>query len=86
MKTLDSASKRELMEVVAMSFEVGHFSFETEEDFKREYPNLGKEGWQYYCELVCKGPVGFYEEFKDEYDFDPMFVAEYGYEEEGYDD
>lgn len=25
------------------------------------------------------GPVGFYEEFKDVYDFDPMFVEEYGH-------
>ena len=66
--------KQELIEVVAMSFETGHFSFEDYTDFKREYPNLGKEAWEYYCELVQMGPVGFYEEFKDVYDFDPMFV------------
>lgn len=71
--------KREIMEVVAMSFETGHFSFESFEDFKREYPDFGKEGWEYYCELVNLGPVGFYEEFKDDYDFDPMFVEEYGH-------
>lgn len=71
--------KQELIEVVAMSFETGHFSFEDYSDFKREYPNLGKEAWEYYCELVQMGPVGFYEEFKDVYDFDPMFVEEYGH-------
>lgn len=71
--------KREIMEVVAMSFETGHFSFDSFEDFKREYPDFGKEGWEYYCELVNLGPVGFYEEFKEDYDFDPMFVSEYGH-------
>ena len=70
--------KQELIEVVAMSFETGHFSFEDYADFKREYPNLGKEAWEYYCELAQMGPVGFYEEFKDVYDFDRMFVEEYG--------
>lgn len=71
--------KREIMEVVAMSFETGHFSFDSFEDFKREYPDFGKEGWEYCCELVNLGPVGFYEEFKEDYDFDPMFVSEYGH-------
>lgn len=85
---LNDEQKQELMEVVAMSFETGHFSFETYEDFKREYLNLGKDGWEYYLELVNMGPVGFYEEFKDVYDFDPMFVEEYGhyYDDEAEDD
>jgi hypothetical protein len=76
---LNKELKQEIIEVVAGSFETGHFSFETKEDFKREYPNLGKDGWEYYCELVNMGPVGFYEEFKDVYDFDSMFVEEYGH-------
>lgn len=75
---LNQEQKREIMEVVAMSFETGHRSFEDYHDFKREYPKLGKAGWEYYCELVNLGPAGFYEEFKDVYDFDPMFVEEYG--------
>jgi hypothetical protein len=85
---LNEEQKRDIMEVVAMSFETGHFSFETKEDFKREYEGLASEvmdtAWEYYLELVNLGPVGFYEEFKDEYDFDPMFVEEYGhyYDEE----
>ena len=69
--------KQELRDVVAASFETGHFSFETYQDFRREYPIFGKEAWEYYCELVNLGPAGFYEEFKDEYDFDPMFIQEY---------
>ena len=88
MRVLDNV-KQELMEVVAMSFETGHFSFEDFEDFQKEYPYLDKNAWEYYLELVNMGPVGFYEEFKDKYDFDPMFVEEYGHyyddeEEEDY--
>ena len=77
--------KREIVEVVAMSFETGHFSFDNKEDFKRDFrefenfdSNAVDEAWEYYCELVNLGPAGFYEEFKDDYDFDPMFVEEYG--------
>lgn len=76
---LDKELKQEIMEVVAMSFETGHFSFDSFEDFKREYPKCSNKAWEYYCELVSLGPVGFYEEFKDTYDFDPMFVEEYGH-------
>lgn len=81
--------KQEIMEVVAMSFETGHFSFDNKEDFKRDFEGIKPEAvnaaWEYYCELVNMGPAGFYEEFKDKYDFDPMFVSEYGdadYEED----
>lgn len=77
--SLNQELKQELVEVVAMSFETGHFSFDDFEDFKREYPKSSKEAWEYYCELVQMGPVGFYEEFKDVYDFDLMFVEEYGH-------
>ena len=90
---LNQEQKNEIMQVVAMSFETGHFSFDNKEDFKRdagEFETLTSEvvdeAWEYYCELVNLGPAGFYEEFKDDYDFDPMFVEEYGYEEEEDDD
>lgn len=76
---LSQELKQEIMEVVAMSFETGHFTFDSFEDFKREYPKSSKKAWEYYCELVQMGPVGFYEEFKDVYNFDPMFVEEYGH-------
>ena len=79
---LTAEQKNEIMEVVAMSFETGHFPIKTYFDFKEEFPNLGKEAWEYYTELANMGPAGFYEEFKDDYDFDPDFVAEFGYDEE----
>ena len=78
--------KQELIEVVAMSFETGHIAFETYKDFKREYPNLGKEAWEFYNELVNMGPAGFYQEFKDERTWDLDFVAEYGWDDFDYED
>ena len=75
---MTEAVKQELIEVVATSFETGHRCFETYNDFAREYPELGREAWEYYLELMDLGPVGFYKEFEDVYDFDPMFVQEYG--------
>ena len=66
-----------LRDMAAISFETGHFPFETFEDFKDEFPHRSQEHWEHYCELINLGPAGFYEEFKDEYDFDPMFIEEY---------
>lgn len=81
-------NKNEIRDIVAASFETGHLGFDSYEDFRREYPKLGKAGWEYYCELVNLGPAGFYEEFKDVYDFDPDFIAEYApyYEDDEYDE
>ena len=82
MVVLDKNLKQEMIEIVTMSFETGHGGFKGPEDFNREYENYPevqkKIAWQYYCDLVALGPVGFYETFKDSYDFDPMFVEEYG--------
>lgn len=78
---LNKELKQEIMETVAMSFETGHTAFESKEDFKRDFEGNSKivdTAWDYYCELVNLGPAGFYEEFKDVYDFDSMFVGEYG--------
>lgn len=85
---LNQEQKNEIINVVAMGFETGHSFFEDKREFNRECPNL-KGGWEYYCELVNLGPAGFYEEFKDVYTFDPMFIEEYGFyddEEEEDDD
>lgn len=83
--------KNEIMKVVAESFETGHFSeldeLEIAASILEHYPELDLNGQkqvyeqacEYYLELVNLGPVGFYEEFKDVYDFDPMFVEEYGH-------
>jgi hypothetical protein len=90
--------KREIIEIVATSFETGHFSdfdqLEMSVVLVQEYPKASKEElWkllaaakEYYDELVNLGPAGFYEEFKCVYDFDPMFAQEYGYEEDYYED
>lgn len=86
---LNKEQKQNIIEVVATSLETGHFPFDNKEDFEKDFEGIRSEvvdaAWTYYCELVNKGPVGFYEEFKDKYDFDPMFISEYGdadYEEE----
>ena len=82
---LVAGAAEELVNVVAGAFETGHIAFKDYREFKREYPTYGKAEWGYYNELINMGPAGFYEEFKDDYDFDPMFVEEYGdpdYEEE----
>ncbi len=86
---LNQEQKQSIIATVAMSFETGHIDFDNKEDFKRDFEDIKSSdvdaAWEYYCELVNMGPAGFYEEFKDEYDFDLMFVAEYGdsdYEEE----
>lgn len=78
---LTDEEKNELINIVAMSFETGHFSFDNVEDFKRECSHMTNvdAAWSYYNELVNMGPAGFYEEFKDVYDFDDMFVSEYGH-------
>ena len=79
---LNKEQKQNIMEVVAASLETGHFPFDNKEDFEKDFEGIRSEvvdaAWDYYCELVNMGPVGFYEEFKDEYDFDTDFIAEYG--------
>lgn len=88
--------KNEIAEIVKMSFETGHFSeldeLEIAASIIEHYPELDLNGQkrvyeqacEYYMELVNYGPAGFYEEFKDVFDFDQMFVEEYGhyYDEE----
>lgn len=79
---LSKEQKQNIMEVVAVSLETGHFPFDNKEDFEKDFEGIRSEvvdaAWDYYCELVNMGPAGFYEEFKDEYDFDTNFIAEYG--------
>ena len=86
---LNQKLKTEIMEIVAASFETGYFDFDRFEvsallvsvhpnATKKELEDLFEDAYTYYIELVSMGPVGFYEEFKDEYDFDTDFIAEYG--------
>ena len=79
---LNKEQKQNIMEVVAASLETGHFLFDNKEDLEKDFEGIRSEvvdaAWDYYCELVNMGPVGFYEEFKDKYDFDTNFITEYG--------
>lgn len=98
---LEQNIKNEIVEIVKMSFECGHFLFDEMEiayTLAETYPEKSNEELkqllklciEYHTELRALGPTGFYEEFKDTLDFDPDFVAEYGHyyddEEEEEDD
>lgn len=92
---LEQNIKNEIIEIVKMSFESGHFLFDEMEIayiLAKTYPDKSNEELKellklcidYHNELRYLGPAGFYEEFKDTLEFDPMFVEEYGhyYDEE----
>ena len=73
---LDAAEDLEYadpLEAAQMSFESGHRA--DENDFRSH------EDYEQYLEYMDMGPEGFYEEFKDDLDFDDMFVEEYAYDE-----
>ena len=81
--------KNEIIDIVKMSFESGHFLFDEMEiayALAETYPDKSNEELKqllelcidYHSELRELGPAGFYEEFKDTLDFDPMFAEEYG--------
>lgn len=80
---LTDIQKDMIKEMVQMDFECGH-----PENDQRELTRLLSEdpeftgdeeaAARYYMELLSYGPAGFYEEFRDELDFDPDFVAMYG--------
>lgn len=66
-----SLDEDEILEMAQMHFEQGTY-FELE-DF-----DGNEDAYTRYLELVELGPAGFYEEYKDELDFDEDFVREYG--------
>lgn len=68
-----------IKEIVLADFECGHFTTAEFfiEDEEGDFTGVEQEAADYYQELVDMGPVGFYEEFADELDFDPNFIAEY---------
>ena len=82
-ESINEEAKAEIADIVAMEFESGHITFDNFEDFKLNPDMLdtSKEAWEYYLELRNLGPVGFYEVYKDVFDFSPDFVAEYGSDE-----
>lgn len=77
---LTDMQKDLIKEIALADFECGHFTdvsffIDDEED---DFTGLEQAAADYYTELINMGPAGFYEEFRDELDFDPDFVAEYG--------
>lgn len=82
-RNLTKEQKRYILEMAKEAFESGHpmdlRDDETLRIFKEEplLKSVAKKAVEYYAELLGYGPTGFYEEFRDELDFDPGFVAEY---------
>lgn len=74
-----------VLELVLAEFETGHILSEDYRTFKELVSDDGyratKTMYDFYLECRELGPAGFYEEYQDELDFDPMFVAEYGDED-----
>jgi hypothetical protein len=68
---MEDETKETPLELALMSFETGH-SFE-EDDFEEE------SDYEEYSEYMELGPVGFYEEYKDELEFSADFISEYGH-------
>lgn len=77
-----------IKEIALADFESGHFTDMNFfiEDEEGDFEGVETAAADYYAELINMGPGGFYEEFRDELDFDPDFAAEYGDEEDDYDD
>lgn len=83
---LTKQQKNIVEEIALADFESGHFTDMNFfiEDEEGDFTGVEIAAADYYAELINMGPGGFYEEFRDELDFDPDFVAEYG--DEDYDD
>ena len=79
-------AKRILLDWAQNYFESGHGYIEDYEEFKQCCRDEGirpsKTLYSEYLELIELGPCGFYESYKDELDFDPFFIQEYGEEDE----
>ena len=75
-----------ILDIVKMGYETGHQIFDSYEDFieDEEVQDIDDKeaAWNFYCDLIDMGPAGFYEEYRDELDFDPSFIAEYGGDDE----
>lgn len=73
--------KDSIEEIVFNEFESGHLLADDYESFKSLMRDEGLRAtpgaYSYYQELHELGPAGFYAEFKDKFEFDPMFIDEY---------
>lgn len=70
-----------IKEIVLADFESGPITTSAAEFFiedeEGDFTGVEQAAAEYYQELVSMGPIGFYEEFADELDFDPDFIAEH---------
>lgn len=76
------ATRDIILEIVQGEFETGHNIADSKEEFFKMMKDEGirpsARMWDFYNECHNLGPAGFYDEYKDVLDFDPMFVSEYG--------
>ena len=75
-----------ILELVLGEYETGHILAEDQAEFKALCRDEGVRAtpkmWEFYQECHDLGPAGFYAEYKDKLNFDPMFIAEYGQDED----
>lgn len=75
-----------VLDLVLSEFETGHILCDDYNEFKNLIKEDGyrpsKEMYRLYCECHELGPVGFYEEYRDELSFSDDFIREYGFEVE----
>lgn len=86
-ESLTKSDRDIILDVVKGKYETGHGYLEDKRDYEEalgrrltdaKYEQLE----EFYSDLMDLGPEGFYEEYKDILDFDPDFIAEYGYSED----
>ena len=70
-----------ILNIVKMGYETGYQIFDSYEDFieDEEVQDIDDKeaAWDFYCNLIDMGPAGFYEEYKDELDFNEDFINKY---------
>ena len=75
------ATRDIILEIVQGEFETGQRLADSQEDFFKLLKDDGirpsTKMWDFYNECHDLGPSGFYAEYKDVLNFDPMFVSEY---------
>lgn len=91
-ESISKSDRDIIIDAVKGEFETGHGYMEDKDEFeemigRRLTRSKYEELKDFYSELHDLGPEGFYEEYKDQLEFDPDFVEEYGYsEDEAYDE
>lgn len=76
------ATRDIILEIVQGEFETGQRIADSQDEFFKLLKDDGirpsTKMWDFYNECHDLGPSGFYAEYKDVLNFDPMFVSEYG--------